>query len=85
MHNVTVTRDMAAPQADVWAVLADFPNIADWNTGVKVSHSTSGDQTEGVGATRHCDLAPTGSLEETVQAWEPPNRMAASSIDRIRI
>ena len=85
MHNVTVTKDIAAPQADVWAVLADFPNIADWNSGVKASHSTSGDQTEGVGAQRHCDLSPAGALEETIAAWEPPHRMVVSIDEAARI
>lgn len=57
MRSVTVTRDMTAPQAAVWQVLADFPKISVWNTGVRASHATS-DATPGVGAKRHCDLAP---------------------------
>jgi hypothetical protein len=66
---------MGVSRAAVWAVLADFPNIADWNSGVKASLSTS-EAAGGVGASRHCDLAPVGKLEETVEAWEPDNRMA---------
>jgi hypothetical protein len=61
----------------VWAVLADFPNIADWNGGVKKSYST-GDATSGVGAQRHCDLAPTGALEETIREWTPEERVVIS-------
>jgi uncharacterized protein YndB with AHSA1/START domain len=74
MREITVTQEIAAPRSAVWAVLADFPNIADWNGGVKKSYST-GETEGGVGATRHCDLAPIGELEETVLAWEPERRM----------
>ena len=69
MREITVEKDVEAPVDAVWAVLADFPNIADWNGGVKKSFSTN-DQTDGVGATRHCDLSPAGGLEETVVEWK---------------
>jgi hypothetical protein len=57
--------------------LADYPNIADWNDGIKTSYATS-EATDGVGAKRHCDLAPLGALEETVTAWDPEDRMVIS-------
>jgi carbon monoxide dehydrogenase subunit G len=44
---------------------------------VKKSFSTS-DATGGVGAKRHCDLAPMGALEETVKVWEPEARLEIS-------
>ena len=34
MRNVTVERTVAASRSSVWAVLADYPNIADWSDGV---------------------------------------------------
>lgn len=74
MPEISVSRDIAAPRSAVWQVLADFPNIADWNSGVKTSFAT-GEATGGVGATRHCDLAPAGALEETITEWEPEHRM----------
>ena len=74
MREISVQRDIAAPRSAVWGVLADFPNIADWNSGVTKSYSTS-ESGEGVGATRHCDLAPMGQLEETISAWEPERRL----------
>ncbi|NNC93415.1 MAG: hypothetical protein HKN80_13080 [Acidimicrobiia bacterium] len=58
---MAVRRQVQAPRSAVWAVLADFPNIADWNSGV--------------GARRHCDLAPMGALEETISEWVPESRM----------
>lgn len=77
MRTIEVEKNINAPQSKVWAVLADFPNIASWNTGVKNSLSTS-EATEGVGAQRHCDLAPAGALEETIQVWEPERRLEIS-------
>ncbi len=73
MKNVKVGRTVAAPRAAVWAVLADYPNIADWNVGVENSFAI-GDQTEGVGAVRHCDLT-VGAMDETVTQWVPEETM----------
>lgn len=77
MRHVTLQRRIEAPRSAVWAVLADYPNISAWNSGVKESHATS-DATEGIGATRHCDLAPVGGLEETIRKWEPETTLAIS-------
>jgi uncharacterized protein YndB with AHSA1/START domain len=75
MRAITVERRITAPRGDVWAVLADFPNIAGWNGGVADSRATS-EAVEGVGATRHCDLASMGAtLEETITEWVPPERL----------
>ena len=82
MPTVNVTRSMQAPRSAVWAVLADFPNISAWNSGVTASHSTS-EAIDGVGARRHCDLAPIGELEETITAWQPEEQMVVS-IDSAR-
>jgi len=71
---IKVNRQIHSAPAKVWAILADFPNIATWNTGVLKSFATSG-STSGVGAQRHCDLAPFGELEETVKEWEDERRM----------
>lgn len=83
MRTVTVERVVAAPQSSVWAVLADYPNIVDWNEGIVASYAI-GDATEGVGAQRQCDLAPNGKMRmrETVTAWDPEEKLAVS-IDNI--
>ncbi len=83
MRNVEIERMVAAPRSAVWAVLADYPNIADWNDGVVKSYGI-GDATEGVGAQRQCDLAPNGSMRmrETVAEWVPQERMVID-IDQI--
>lgn len=77
MRTIELTRHIDAPPSNVWAVLADFPNIASWNSGVKKSFSTS-EASNGVGAKRHCDLAPMGALEETIKVWEPESRLEIS-------
>jgi len=75
---------MQAPRSEVWAVLADYPNIADWNDGITKSYATS-EATEGVGAKRHCDLAPVGTLEETIQEWQPEERLVISIDETSRL
>jgi len=68
-RHLTVRRQVAASCASVWAVCADFPNLADHWGGLKASRPI-GDQTQGVGARRRVDLKPVGALVETVTAWE---------------
>ncbi len=83
MRNVEVERTVAAPRSSVWAVLADYPNIADWNDGVTKSYGI-GDAAEGIGAVRQCELAPNGSMQmrETVAEWVPEEKMVIA-IDQI--
>jgi uncharacterized protein YndB with AHSA1/START domain len=77
MRTVNLSKKVDASRQVIWDILADFANVADWNSGVNESHSTS-DAANGVGATRHCDLGPGGQLEETIRAWEPNESMAIS-------
>jgi hypothetical protein len=72
--SVHVSRPMTADRTAIWSVLADFPNIAAWNSGVKTSYSTS-EAAVGVGAMRHCDLAPIGTLEESIAEWVEGERL----------
>ncbi len=83
MRNVEVERTLAAPQSSVWAVLADYPNIADWNDNIKNSYAI-GDATDGVGAQRQTELMPNGAMRmrETVTEWVPGERMVLA-IDEI--
>ena len=83
MRNVTVERTLAAPRSSVWAVLADYPNIVDWNDNIKNSYAI-GNAAEGVGAQRQTELVPNGAMRmrETVTEWVPEERMAVA-IDQI--
>jgi uncharacterized protein YndB with AHSA1/START domain len=77
MRNIHVSRQLDAPREAIWAVLADFHNIYIWNSGVKASHDT-GDGTIGLGAQRHCELAPLGTLKETIAEWHPNEKLVVS-------
>ena len=83
MRNVKLERTLAVARSSVWAVLADYPNIADWNHGLKKSYAI-GDATEGVGAQRQTELVPDGAMRmrETVDEWVPEERMVMA-IDKI--
>jgi hypothetical protein len=77
-RHLTVRQQAAAPSDSVWAVCADFPNLADHWSGLKATRSI-GDQTRGVGARRHVGLKPVGALIETVTAWEEGRTVATAN------
>jgi len=81
MRNLKIERTVQAPRSSVWAVLADYPNIADWNDGVVNSHSI-GDATEGVGAQRQVELDGSVAMRETVTEWIDEEKMVVA-IDQI--
>jgi hypothetical protein len=60
---------MSAPTASVWAVYADFPNLAKHWSGLRATRAI-GSQTSGMGARRRVELKPMGSMTETVTVWE---------------
>ncbi|NNF58879.1 MAG: SRPBCC family protein [Rhodothermaceae bacterium] len=80
MNTFIVTQRIAAPVEAVWAALADIGSIADWNPGVVASHTTSA-QTDGLGASRYCDLGRAGDLHEEVVAWEPERKLTLRITD----
>lgn len=69
MGEFEVTATIHAPIYEVWARIADIGAIAEWNPGVKKSYATS-DPSTGKGATRHCDLNGSNSLDEQVVTFE---------------
>jgi hypothetical protein len=73
-RHITVQRRMSAPTGPVWALYADFPNLASHWSGLRATRAI-GDQTSGVGARRHVELKPMGSMDETVTAWEEGRRI----------
>ncbi|MCP4966874.1 MAG: SRPBCC family protein [bacterium] len=83
LRNIKIERVVAAPQSSVWAVLADYPNVSDWNDGVLNSYAI-GDQSEGVGAVRQTELVPDGAMRmrETVTEWVADERMVVA-IDQV--
>ena len=83
MRNVTVEGTVDSPRAKVWEVLADYPNIVDWNEAVKESYAI-GDAVDGVGAQRQVNVGSKGSIRnrETVTEWTPEERMVIA-VDQI--
>lgn len=65
---------MAASRDSVWALFADFPNLATHWSGLRATRAI-GEQTSGVGARRHVELKPIGSMDETVTVWEDGRRL----------
>lgn len=64
-----------AKKQKVWDALADFGNVYKISSQVLKSHSTS-EKKNGVGATRHCDIANMGAqLEERITEWNEGKSM----------
>ena len=61
--------EINAPKAKVWSVLADIGAVEKYNPVVTKSYSTS-ENKQGLGASRHCDLLPMGSVEEKIIEWD---------------
>jgi hypothetical protein len=70
---------MAASIDSVWALFADFPNLASHWRGLQATRAI-GDQTGGVGARRRVDLRPIGSMDETVTVWEEGRRIDTQNL-----
>ena len=77
-RHLTVSRRVDAPSPSVWAVVADFPNLANHWDGLRASRPI-GDQRQGVGARRQVDLKPMGALVEEVTAWEEQRTLATAN------
>ncbi|HAV63977.1 MAG TPA: hypothetical protein DCY13_16625 [Verrucomicrobiales bacterium] len=63
-----------APPADVWSALSNLSLVQQYTPGVKLARHTT-EQRQGVGAGRHCDLEPFGSVEEVVTEWQENRRL----------
>jgi hypothetical protein len=78
-RHIKLQRGMAAPIDSVWALFADFPNLAHHWGGVRRTRAL-GAQTSGVGARRRVDLKPVGSMEETVTVWDEGRRIDTRNV-----
>ena len=73
-RHIRVQRHMAASTDAVWALFADFPNLASHWSGLRSTRAIGG-QTSGVGARRRVHLKPFGSMDEVVTVWEEGRRI----------
>jgi hypothetical protein len=64
-----------APPDAVWRVLGTLDLLDQYDPGVKKSQLLEG-PSEGVGASRRCDLAPRGWFAERVTDWRPTGAIA---------
>lgn len=67
MSRVERSIEIAAEQEAVWSVIADLESVPAWNPNVKAA--TCGPVARGVGATRTCELAMGGRIDEAVSDW----------------
>ena len=84
MH-ATATATVAAPVAQVWALLADHEGMARWAPGLKVTLVQPGQpDRNGVGAQRRIKAAPLlPALVEEVTAFEPERRLGYRGVSGI--
>jgi hypothetical protein len=73
-RHITVQRRMSASSGSLWALFADFPNLASHWSGLRATRGI-GDQASGVGARRRVELKPIGGMDETVTVWEEGRRI----------
>lgn len=59
--------DITADRQTVWSVVSDLDSVAAWNPNVR--SASCGPNAEGLGATRRCELAPRGHIDEVVSSW----------------
>ena len=84
MSEFTISRHINAPLETVWEVLHDFGDIDRWNPGVTFSELTSeGPVTEG--ATRRCDFAPFGGVNERIERHIPNERMTVHLYETFKL
>ena len=76
MAQVTVSRLIPAPQADVWAVISDVANARNWNKSWRRIEFTT-PQTHGTGTTFRATMGDEDdSYEFEVCEWSAPERIA---------
>lgn len=69
-----------APPEKVWSALASLDALHHYDPGVKNSEIIS-PTTEGLGASRHCDLAAGGWFKEKVAEWKPCETLAFELVE----
>lgn len=69
-----------APPAKVWAVLAKLDALQEYDPCIAKSQVVSSAK-EGLGATRQCDLTPSGSYKERVAEWNPHHSLAFELVE----
>jgi hypothetical protein len=74
VNNRKRTRTANVSKEVLWSILDDYQSIANHTSQVKTS-TLSGESETGVGAVRHCNLAPMGTTVETITGYTPGEEM----------
>jgi hypothetical protein len=74
MPSVTVEKQVAAPAASVWAVLADFGGFLDWAAGGAGDGRAIRVTGDGVGMVRHLSLPGIGEMAERLDRLDHAGR-----------
>ncbi len=80
MATITESTVVAAPPRAIWDLLADLRSPTRYSPQVTAVRLL-GDQAEGVGAERHCDLVDGGYFKERVVSWNPGREIAMEIYD----
>lgn len=66
----TKSIEIGSPKTKVWDTLANLGDIYRFNPNLTHSYYASATK-EGIGASRICELKPSGKISETVVDWQP--------------
>lgn len=80
MHGFSVSRDIDAPKEDVWAVLDDFGNLADYDPKNATSRVIDGPPT-GPGAVREAVKPDGGRVVHEIIEYNPPDGYAFEFVE----
>lgn len=72
MTTFKVQTRIQASKGKVWPVLANIGQVYRYAPGVEKSYYI-GNQKEGIGAARICELSPAGKVKEKVMLWDDQN------------
>ena len=67
MSRIERSVEISADRATVWSTISDLESVSAWNPNVKAA--TCGVVASGMGATRACELAVGGRIDEVVSSW----------------
>ena len=80
MHEASVTREIHAEKAAVWAALDDFGGIDKYAADLEQSRIIDGPET-GMGAVRECNFADGPRVQEKIIEYEPESSYTIEIID----
>lgn len=80
MTTIKAIRTMPFNRTEIWNALADFPNVQNYSPSVKKSYALENTNT-GLGAKRHCDLTPFGSIDEEIIEFKENELMGVKIFD----